>query len=156
MGAGSYAAGLGPAGYDPVAAPSTRTADAVAIPLYDPKIKGYPYAPEGDDGLCQLVDVHPVMQEVSLALGLGKGTIKSLPGLGINIKRIRNTRSADIPEVVRDEVNRALESLIAAKDILLREVRSEAKNGRVGFEADVVNLRDPRSERPVTTLRGSI
>lgn len=152
MGAGTYAAGVGPAGFDPVGAWTVRSTSPAVTPLFDPYTRDFPFAPTGGDFLA----VHVVVQEACLALGIPLGSMASAPKLGIDVKRIRSTRAADIPAVCRDEVERCLSRLIERKDLRIKEIRAEAGGGRVGLEVDIVNLRDPENAGLAVTLRGSL
>ena len=145
MGLGSYACGVGPCGHDPVASPSTRSTAASAIPYYDPLIRGFATTSDGD-----LVSVHPVVQEASFALGVALGSIPSAPTVGLNIRRIKSARSADVPIVARDEVEVALKRLIDAGDIQIVRVTASAAWGRVLMETEFVNLRDPVRPQSIT------
>lgn len=145
MGIGDYPCGSGPCGFDPVSAISARNTEVAAIPYYDPSIRGFALQTNGD-----LKTVHPVIQEASFALGIALGSIPAAPKVGLNVKRIKATRPADILTVCKDEVNVALARLLEAGDIRVNDVRAEARWGRVGLEVDIVNLRD----QSTTTLTG--
>ena len=152
MGAGTYAFGLGPFGFDPVQPPTTRSTAPVVTPLYDPFTRDFQFRPTGGD----FIDVHGVVQEACIALGIAKGSLAAAPKLGLDFKRIKNTRSADIPSVCKVEVERALSRLIERKDLRIKALRAEASGGRVGLEVDIINLRDPSNEGATVTLKGSI
>ena len=152
MGAGAYAFGLGPFGFDPVAAWTVRSTAHAVTPLYDPYTRDFPFRPTGGD----FIDVHGVVQEACIALGIRKGSLAAAPKLGLDFKRIKNTRAADIPAVCKDEVERTLSRLVERKDLRIKAIRAEAAGGRVGLEVDIINLRDPTNEGASVTLKGSL
>lgn len=147
MGIGSYPCGVGPCGFDPVAAPTARTTLTSAIPYYDPSIRGFATLSNGD-----LRSVHPVIQEASFALGVPVGSIPSTPNVGLNVKRILAATADTLQRVAEDEVNVALRRLLDAKDILVKRVVTERRGGYVRMDVEIVNLRDPGSD--TSTIRG--
>lgn len=148
MGFGSYPFGTGPFGYDPVTGAAIPARVTAPTPIYDPATKTYPSAADGT-----LIDNHPVVLEVSLALGIRAGAIPSLASFGLRTERIRKARREELQQVAQDEVELALARLIERGDVALVSVVATTKPGIVKLEVQFRNLRDPGTRKPVTLSR---
>jgi hypothetical protein len=139
MGAGDYPAGIGPAGFDPVQSPSQRLVLYAPPSLYfDLSTRSFPYDARG-----ALVGVHPVDQEVELALGITAGSLGSAPAQGHTLRFITSPSAPDAERQVEDRVNRALARLLERGDITVRSARfvRPAPPGRLLVAVEYVNLR---------------
>lgn len=141
MGAGSFGAGVGLAGHDPV-----ETAEPVVIAAglgaarFDPLTKTYPVA---DDGEVEQVDA--VWQEVAHRLGIPLGALASTPDVGIDLERIRAATREQAQRTVEDVIAVALKPMIERGDVAVaRVVLAQPWRGK--WESWIVNLRDPRSK----------
>ncbi len=149
MGYGDYPFGSGPFGYDPVANPTSRATSTEPFPLFDPYTQGYPFDPSGGE----LISVHPVMQSAALSLGIALGSVPAVPGLGINVKRIRKARAADVPQVFTDEVGVCLAHLTTAGLIEIVKAVATASNGTVTGQVELRNLADPTASTATFPVR---
>lgn len=148
MGFGSYPFGAGPFGYDPVTGAVIPAKVAAPTPIYDPATKTFPLAADGT-----LADNHPVVLEVSLALGIRAGSIPSLASFGLRTERIRNARRDELQRTAEDEVELALSRLIERGDVELVSVTATAKAGVIRLEVVFRNLRDPETQKPISLTR---
>ena len=142
MGAGSTAAGIGPAGFDPTepAPPQPTFAQPLAA-RFDLAARGYPLT---TDGTGRLQAVHPVDHQVELALGVERGSIPSCPDLGLDRGRIRRARGNNVTAEVNVAVNEALRDLLQRGDIALRSVDVRRTDfGRLYVAVNYVNQRLP-------------
>lgn len=118
MGAGDFAAGLGPFGHDPVGDPSTRTLVApVAAAFFDPSTRDYPLDANG-----RVVAIHPVDQAVALALTIELGAVGSVSDLGHELRRIPRGTQPQIASYAADAVKRALKAITDRGDATLLNV----------------------------------
>lgn len=153
MGAGSYEAGAGGAGEDPVADPSTPR--AVTMPRaakFDAASKAFPF---DDDG--RLQDAHPVDQEVALALWVVAGTLASAPELGHGLRSVRLDSARK--KAVEDAVRLALAALLSRGDIEVLGIESASpQRGALAVEVTYRNLRaDATKTRSAkTTARANV
>jgi hypothetical protein len=145
MGAGSYAAGLGPAGHDPVPDASNPQALQTGAVFFDPRTKN---AVLLSDGTFQAT--HPVDQAAALAISLVLGTVGSVPTAGSSLADIAYT-GADLEAQVTNRVNLALAKLLDAKDIDRLAVSVERIEGGFVMSVDYHNLRI--IGRPVRSLK---
>lgn len=140
MGAGDFPAGVGPAGFDPVAfvSPALQFTPPLAA-LFDLGTRTFPFM---TDGSGRLQSVHPVDQQVNLALGLIEGTVTSVKDLGASFARLQRASLADLQKEGALMANRALARLISNNDIEVREVTATRPiPGRVYIAVNYVNLR---------------
>lgn len=139
MGAGSFPAGVGLAGQDPIAASSTRSSGAAltGVPKFDPLTKTYP-----DDGAGGVEEVDPIWQEVAHRLGIPLGAIPSAATLGIDVARARAATPANAQSTIEDVVTVALQPMIDRGDVKVARVVL-AKPWRGKWESHVTNLREP-------------
>jgi hypothetical protein len=149
MPAGSYGAGSGGAGFDPLfVSDSTLGAPTRAL-RYDLATRRFV-----EDGAGGFVDIHPVDQKVALLLGTEQGSLPSVATMGQRYRaRVNGIDPRLIPAVVLDETRVTLAALLTAQDIELLDVKTDAASfrGRVVIAVTYRNLRDPR--RPVLTFR---
>lgn len=141
MGAGSFPAGRGRAGFDPAYLPPAPQVITLPRALeYDPSIRGYTMNADGT-----FVDLHPVDQQVAFLLFPEQGSVPSENDLGTRLrKRLERCDPAQIPNIALDEVRTALKAPIAAGDVLLVSVTTDATvRGRVITKVIYVNLRLP-------------
>ncbi len=138
MGAGSYGAGLGLAGHDPVESSSA----AATLPprrgsKFDPFTKTYVLTADGD-----VDQVEAVWEEIAHRLGIPLGALSFAKDVGIDVERIRNTTRERAQRTVEDVVAQALKPLVDAGDVSLERVLL-AQPWAGKWEAWVRNLRDP-------------
>ena len=148
MGFGSYPFGVGPFGYDPVTGAVIPAKVAAPTPIYDPSTRTFPLTADGT-----LADNHPVVLEVSLALGIRAGSIPSLVSFGLRTERIRKARREELQQTAQGEVELALSRLIERGDVALVSVVATAKSGIVQLEVVFRNLRDPETQKPISLTR---
>lgn len=118
MGAGDFPAGDGPAGHDPVAAPSASPASSPPMALlYDPQTRDFRL---GSDG--RFVEIHPVDQEVALAIMLQFGTVGSSTTSGSKLLRIKRAPGLLLESTVGDIVRQALSRPLARGDITISNI----------------------------------
>ncbi len=145
-GAGSFPAGTGPAGFDPVGDPSAPGGAVPSALLVDPFTHDARALAGG-----QLAGAHPVDQAVALAFGVAYGTIGSVPGQGHTLGEIE-WQSKDLEAQVESRARQALAALIQRGDVRLRSVVTTRLPS--GFFADInyTNLRlpPPDNDRKVT------
>lgn len=149
-GAGSFPAGVGLAGADPVADPSLRsTSTPPAATLFDLTSRSFPVDEQG-----RLRAIHPVDQGVALALGVGQGGIANVPELGHRLRRIRSGARPSLQREVEDFVRLALRVWLERSDIALLAVVARthtAVRGRVEIFVTYRNLRlRPSSPRTLS------
>lgn len=139
MGAGAFAAGIGPAGFDPPLTPSRFAPVLPIATYYDPEARAFPLVA----GV--LAALHPVDQAVALRLGIALGTVTAMPNLGLDQRRLRRTLPEQMQDTVNDEVRLRLSDLIANEDItLLGSPLMPDAEGRPFFFVDYVNRRLPQ------------
>jgi len=139
MGAGSFGAGIGPAGFDPLVTTPPNRASLPDAPFYDPSVRGYPF---GDGG--ELSAVHPVDQYVALVASIPLGSVASSPEDGVDYDRIRLAQPAARQSTITDCVRYALRDGIARGDILfLGAPIVDEDADSTTFAVDYVNLRLP-------------
>lgn len=147
---GDYPSGVGPLGHDPVADPSAAASPQPLAPLIHPGSKDAVALAGG-----ALQGVHPVDQAVSLALGIRRGTLGSLPGQGSGLLDLTH-RGRGFEAQVRFVVEAALATLINRRDIALIETRVETAGETSALVVTYRNLRlrpDPSDPAAAITLR---
>lgn len=139
MGAGSFGAGIGPAGFDPLVTTPPNTATLPEAPAYDPATRSYPFGETG-----QLGDMHPVDQYVALAASIPLGSIAACPEDGVDYERIRRASAEARQSTITDCMRYALRDGIARGDLLfLGAPILEADESSTTWAVDYVNLRLP-------------
>lgn len=141
MGAGSFPAGEGFAGFDPgytpPAAPlALRTPVAIE---YDPATRTY--VVQASDGT--LVEIHPIDQQVAILLTIEDGSVPSTTGTGARFRKlVARADPANIPGIALNEAKRVLADLITSGDIELVSVTTDTSvPGRVYIYVEYKNLR---------------
>lgn len=141
MGAGSFGAGIGPAGSDPVTvSPAAVPPTTTDTPFFDPFALVYPF-----DSTGELETTHPVWQRVALALGIRRGALRSTPDVGIPLERLRLATDLTAQREADGAVRVALADLLSAGDIDLVAVSVDLP-WRGKFYADIRNLREAGAE----------
>ncbi len=139
MGAGSFGAGIGPAGFDPLITSPPETVSLPAGVEYSPDIRGFPFAADGG-----VSPSHPVDQFVALVCTIARGSLAVTPEDGINFERIRRSSPDELQAVITDEVRYALRDGLARGDLLfLGAPLLETDSDEVVWAVDYVNLRLP-------------
>lgn len=148
MGAGEFDAGEGLAGEDPVPAfAQPRNVTPPVALLLDGRTLDFPL---DTTGLYR--SVHPVDQEVALALMAKFGTIAGAPDTGNKLRLIRKLGPRTKAEAT-NIVNEAIGALIAANDIKLLDLTIETRTpqGALLVAVSYQNLRlkpsQPRTVR---------
>lgn len=134
-GAGAFGAGVGPAGFSPVAAPSaTSVSTPPRATRFDPSTRDWSTTAGYYDA------VHPYDQQVVLALVIQQGTVGSNPELGAAWHEIKRAGGADLESRVDDIVRRALARLTDAKKITISAIQVDASiRGQVRVAVSYVN-----------------
>jgi hypothetical protein len=139
MGFASQPFAVAPWGADAVAAPSAQvstTASPTAL-AFDIGTKSFLQNADGT-----MKSIHPVDQEVNLALGIEAGAIASAVDVGHRMRRILRASGPTVAAAARDEVNRVLARLLARRDIKLLGVDVDTTTrGRIVAIVRYVNLR---------------
>lgn len=101
------------------------------------------------------LEVHPVDQQVELALLITQGKISSAPNVGNKLRTIKKI-SISTPAQARDFVRQALATLVSAKaiKILSIEVKATARTGALAVVVNYTNLRSGRTQPVKTVLNG--
>lgn len=112
IGAGGYKAGLGGAGFAPVASLSDKlVVDAPRAVNYDPQIKSFTSTNGYYDS------IHPVDQAVDLALTIPLGSIKSSPTTGNTFHLIGRQSGVRLAKDAEDRARMALKRITDAGQI---------------------------------------
>ena len=131
-------AGAGPAGFDaPVVSPGSDVTRTRAL-RYD--LATRTFVEDGEGGF---LDLDPIDQKVALLLGTEQGTVPSVPTLGQRYRsRVNGVDPKQIPAIVLDETRLVLATLLAAGDIQLLDVQTDASfRTRVLIAVTYRNLR---------------
>lgn len=144
MPAGLYPAGVGAIGFAPVVAPGTvpPRVDPVAA-LLDGATRDFPLNADG-----YWKAVHPVDQEVEIALLVPAGSVASAPDVGHTLLDV-DLGAASFQNDVADRVRRALTRPLARGDIEI--VRIDASNANRQLRC-AVTYRNLRSATPAVPL----
>jgi hypothetical protein len=103
MGAGDYATGVGPAGFDPVLSSDGRSIyRAPAAQEFDGATRDFPL-----DDLGNFRALHPVDQGVAFSILVKRGQLKSAPNVGNTLHEIGNVGGGRTAEQVKARVNDA-------------------------------------------------
>lgn len=112
MGAGTFPAGQGGAGLDPLPTfPQPLTPRATAALYFDGATADFPLDANG-----YYLGIDPIDQEVALALLIRLGTLSSVPELGAAFRTIRKITPQTVA-IATDMANTALADLVSAKQI---------------------------------------
>lgn len=118
MPAGSFGAGTGLAGFDPVEplseTPFSRPPNAL---LFDPNTRDFRLGADG-----RFVSVDPVDQEVALALWIRQNSLGSVPGAGSRLRSIARAGGPSLISETQDIVRQALKRLTDRKAIQIDQI----------------------------------
>lgn len=148
LGIGWFAAGYGPAGYDPVIPPgaprNVRPPDALKL---DGPTKDFLL---DENGFYQ--NIHPVDQQVALAMLVSRGAIAAVPELGNQLRTVRRVSQTVAETLARNFVREALADLVSASSISIEEIRIDVSvPGRLFVEVFYLNLElDDAASQPLT------
>lgn len=146
MGAGDYPAGEGPAGHDPTPpAPIDQTRPLTAkFEMFD---RVFPLNADGpEEG--QFQRVHPVDHEVSIRVGIRKGSVAAAKDAGIDVDRIKRAPREALESTINDVITSALRDMIDNGDVeLIGTPLADDANGRPFYYVDYKNLRLPMQPR---------
>lgn len=140
MGAGDHPAGEGPAGFDPPAEPAPlRRAEPPRALLFDGATRDFPRDADG-----RYRDIHPVDQEVALALLVELGAVGPAPATGSTLRAIPHAGGPTLKADVRNRIHLALARPLAAKDIEEIAITvTTPRPGAIRVIYDYLNLRAP-------------
>lgn len=151
MPAGTYPAGTGFAGADPITYSPLNTAPRIvgsnSSVLYDLATKSVPRDANGF-----VKRTHWVDQAVSLAMGVQKGDLPSSPTIGNRLRRIKRASGEKLVSEVEDAVNEALFDLVSRGDITILAIAvNSAVRSQIIVAVSYVNLRlNPKFATNVT------
>lgn len=145
-GAGTFVAGVHPAGYDPaVGAPAGAVRTIPAALLYDGASRDFPLDASQGGPPYQYAAVHPVDQQVALRLQLQYGSVRSAPAVGAKFHLIPlDDRAA---ASAANEVDRVLADLVAAGAVTVLRVTVVARLVVTGSLVVIVDYRNDRLGR---------
>jgi len=148
-GAGAFGAGLGPAGFDPIADPTpARNVTPPRAILF--QIAGTDY-PLDDDGRYQ--DIHPVDQWVALQLGIVASSLGSSPNVGNTLRSITHVGAPSTANKAADAVRLALADGVNDGRITIAAIEYEAKSfGGFKLAVSYVNLRKQADKARTITV----
>lgn len=138
MGAGQFPAGIGPAGFDPVADPSPpRTTPELSALKFDGASRDWVMLADG-----RYEAAHPVDQKVALSLLVELGTIASATNIGSKLKKIR-PGGASMRAQVTDAINTSfpLSALLANGDVETDAIEIELTTSGYNVAYYYFNLR---------------
>lgn len=146
-GVGSSAAGVGFAGYAPVGPRSTRQRDTRKRAInYDPWVKDFTTTESA--GATELYDaIHPVDQQVVLALTIPLGSLKSAPTVGHRLAEVNRLTGSTLVRAVEDRIRLALKRLIDGQKITILSIdidASAALRGQLKVATSYQNLETRR------------
>ena len=118
MGMGDFPAGCGPAGLDPIVATTARAKKSPPQALqYDLATRRFVQNADGS-----MASVHPIDQQVDLAMGIALGSLPGTPTQGNRLRRIQRAAGQTLQREVEDAVYDALNLLTTAKKITVLAV----------------------------------
>jgi hypothetical protein len=144
MGAGNYAAGLGPAGFDPPLVPGfVLPPPPLAAIYYDPSIRQYVLTDANGNPL----SMDPIDQIVVTRWCTQQGQSTSDPGLGTKLKaRFAAADPSKYQSIANDEFTSRVSDLVSSGDVLVaRVVYSRLISGANIVQGYYVNLRSQRT-----------
>lgn len=137
MGAGQYAAGYYPAGFDPNTVTARKKVAQTDPVLFDLATHN---TLRDADGL--LKTIHWVDQAVALALGVDQGSFAAQSKLGNRLRRIKRSAGPTVAAQCRDAVENALSALLNRRDIAISKLAVDtAVRNRIVVTVAYVNLR---------------
>lgn len=143
MGAGSFAAGSTPAGFDNPVQQARIVPVLPAAVLYDPLTRSLPLDANG-----QVQSVHPVDQEVARMLTIPLGAIAGDPDSGLDVVMLKRPVSpAQVPNLISLVVKKALKRLLDAGDIKIIAIEAAPTSLRRQFSVSYWNVRSQTSQK---------
>ncbi len=145
-GAGTAGAGVGPAGFEPLPTSDGTTSSTPTALLFDPNTRDFRKAADG-----RFVSVHPVDQEVALALSLLEGDLGSASSLGNRLRRIARAGGPSLQSGVEDIVTLALQRLLERDAISVLDILIQTPvRGQILIAVTYENLALQPPRRPAT------
>jgi len=137
-GAGSFSAGSGPAGSDPVITSDPRAPIRTGARRYEGATRDWV---RSDDGQFVLLD--PIEQAVALSMCVRRGQLKSAPKVGNTLFEITYLGSPDLDADVQARVRDAfpLSDLVKAGDVEIVRIDSDDTGAGVAAVLYFKNLR---------------
>jgi hypothetical protein len=143
-------AGTTPAGVESITIPARVTAVLPAAILFDLSTRTFPLNADGT-----FKAIHPVDQQVALALGIQQGAIGSYTKLGNKLRAIKRGGGPQLISQVQDAVRQAVAAIVARNDILVTEVAVFTPvRGQITLSFTYVNLRLSPTALPNTIRAG--
>lgn len=122
-GSGSSAAGVGFAGYAPVGPRSTRQKGTLLRAInYDPWVKDFTTTLVVNGSVDLYDAIHPVDQQVVLALTIPLGSLKSAPTVGHRLIEVNRLTGSTLQRAVEDRIRLALKRLIDGQKITILSI----------------------------------
>jgi hypothetical protein len=143
-GAGDEDAGMGPAGFESVADPSTAAGGIRSRAAYfDLRTRSMVLGADG-----RLVETHPIDQRVAVLLGVPMGGVKSTPEIDEGRVTIESSADPALLAKVKADVLILLADLIANGDIVVERIEAESPvDGRIEKLVAYRNLRAVGDQR---------
>lgn len=139
-------AGAGPAGHDPVVTSEAVLPPAdVAATLFDGQTLDFPLD-DLDSDAANWTAVHPVDQEVELALLIPAGTIGSALDVGHTYRDV-DIGAPSLQADVEDRTRQALRRPLARGDIRINRIEASAENRQLRVAVYYANLRSADPSR---------
>lgn len=146
FGSGAFGAGVGPFGAAPADGTAAATSVQSAARLFDPATRDWRLDPT--TGL--FATVHPVDQEVALALWIKQGTIGSAANIGNQLRSIVRQGGAGFIGKVQDIIRLALKRLLDRNAIRVVDISVSTPNrGQTFILVTYVNLMIQPPQQPV-------
>jgi hypothetical protein len=123
-GAGGFGAGMGPAGFDPIADP-TPARDVTPPRAILFQLNGFDF-PLDDAGRYQ--DIHPTDQWVALQVGIVLGTVSTSPTVGSALRSITHVGAPSTQREAQDAIRVALATKVNAGSVKIESIDYEAKS----------------------------
>ncbi len=144
-GVGSFPAGRGPAGANPIVTSPPLARVAKGAMRYEGRTRGWVQSADG-----QYVKLHPVEQAVALSMCTRKGSLKSAPKVGNTLFEIEYLGAPDLGADVEDRVRNAfpLSQLLAAGDVEIIKIAHDETNGLIV----VLYFKNLRAQDPTKQL----
>lgn len=139
-GAGDSSAGTGPAGFAPIGPFSTRkTTTPPRATNYNPFTKDF--TTSVTNGVALYDAIHPVDQQVILALSIPLGSLKSAPTVGHRLREVNRLSGPQLERAVQDRIRLALKSLVDRGKISILSVEVDVHvSGQLKVATSYQNL----------------
>lgn len=140
-GVGGSIAGEGFAGFAPVGPLSTRKQDTPPRAInYDPNEKDFTVS-ENAAGIILYDAIHPVDQQVVLALTIALGSLKSAPTVGHRLAEVNRLSGATLQRAVDDRIRLALKRLTTAGKVSILAIDIDVRiHGQLKIATSYQNL----------------